>query len=86
LTWQIEFTTAPAKHLKEIGPENGRQITGFLRKKISQDPRGHGKVLKGALRGFWRYRVGDFRVLVRIEDQKLLVLVVRVGHRKNVYR
>ncbi|HHB76730.1 MAG TPA: type II toxin-antitoxin system RelE/ParE family toxin [Desulfobulbus sp.] len=86
MTWQIEFTPAAAKQLKKIGPENGRLISGFLRDKISHNPRSHGKSLKGALREFWRYRVGNFRIPARIEEQKLLVLVVRVGHRKNVYR
>ena len=86
MAWQIEFTPTAAKQLKKIGPENGRRITEFLRKNISHDPRSQGKSLKGALREFWRYRVGYFRVLARIEDQKLLVLVVRVGHRKKVYR
>ena len=86
MTWQIEFTPAAAKQLKKIGPENGRRITDFLRKNISNDPRSHGKSLKGTLRDFWRYRVGTFRVLARIEKQKLVVLVVQVGHRKDVYR
>jgi len=86
LTWKIDFTPAAVKQIKKLGPENGRRITGFLRDNISNDPRSRGKALKGALREFWRYRVGNFRVLVRIEEQRLLVLVVRVGYRKEVYR
>lgn len=86
MTWQIEFTPAAAKQLEKIGPANGRRISGFLREKIANDPHCHGKALKGALREFWQYRVGNFRMLARIEEQKLLVLVVRVGHRKDVYR
>ena len=86
MTWKIEFTPAAAKQLRKLGPENGRQITGFLRKNISKDPHSQGKALKGDLRVFWRYRVGNFRVLARIEEQRLLVLGVRVGHRKEVYR
>ncbi len=85
-TWQIEFTPVVVKQLKRIGPENGKRITGFLRKNISNDPRSHGKALKGVLREFWRYRVGSFRILVRFEEQRLVVLVVQVGHRKEVYR
>jgi len=86
LSWEIEFTPAAARQLKKIGPENAGKIIGFLRQKVSNGPRNHGKALKGALREFWRYRVGTFRILARIEEQKLLVLVVRVGHRKDAYR
>jgi len=86
LTWQIEFTPAAARQLKKIGPENGRRIIKFLQTNICSDPRSHGKPLKGTLREFWRYRVGDFRVLVRFEEDRLVVLVVNVGHRKEVYR
>ena len=86
MTWRIEFTPTAARQLKKLGPENARRITKFLRENICGDPRGQGKALTGALREFWRYRVGDFRVLVRIEEDRLLVLVVRVGHRREVYR
>lgn len=86
MTWQIEFTPVAAKQLKKIGPENGRRITKFLQDIISNDPRQQGKALKGALREFWRYRIGDFRVLVRIEEERLVVLIIRVGHRRQIYR
>ena len=86
MTWQIEFTPSAVKQLKKIGPEHGKRITRFLRNNIVNDPRSHGKVLKGSLREFWRYRVGDFRILVQLQEQKLMVLVVHVGHRKDVYR
>lgn len=86
MAWKIEFTPAALRQLKKIDPENGRRILVFLRTEITNDPRSRGKALKGALRKFWRYRIGEYRVLVRIEGDKLLVLVVRVGHRKEIYR
>ena len=86
MTWKIEFTPASLKQLKKAGPENGRRILSFLRSRVATDPRAHGTLLKGALREFWRYRVGDFRILARIEDERVLVLIVRIGHRKDVYR
>lgn len=86
MTWQIDFTPVAAKQLKKIGPENGRRITKFLQDNICNDPRQQGKALKGALREFWRYRIGDFRVLVRIEEKRLVVLIIRVGHRREIYR
>jgi mRNA interferase RelE/StbE len=86
LTWQIEFTPVAVKQLKKIGAENGRRITKFLQDKICNDPRQQGKALKGVLREFWRYRIGDYRILVRIEEERLVVLVVGVGHRRDIYR
>ena len=86
MTWKIEFTPAAAKQLKKIGPDNGRRIIRFLRENVQADPYKKSKVLKGALRKFWRYRVGDFRVLARIERDRLVVLIVSVGHRRDVYR
>ena len=86
MIWQIEFTPIAVKQLKKIGPENGRRITKFLQEKVCKNPRLHGKALKGALREFWRYRVGDFRVLARVEESRLIVLVVGIGHRRDIYR
>jgi len=86
LTWQIEFTPVAAKQLKKIGPENERRILKFLRKNICDDPHDQGKMLRGALREFWRYRIGDFRVIARLEEEKFIVLIVRVGHRRQIYR
>ncbi|MGD9366077.1 MAG: type II toxin-antitoxin system RelE/ParE family toxin [Desulfobacteraceae bacterium] len=52
----------------------------------AEDPSTFGKALKGVLREFWRYRVGSYRVIYKIEDARLLVLVVRAAHRSDVYR
>jgi mRNA interferase RelE/StbE len=62
-------------------------IVAFLREKVAgdEDPRRFGKQLKGELGEFWRYRVDDFRIICQIEDVQMVVLVVKVGHRKNVY-
>ena len=86
MTWKIEFTPAAAKQLKKIGPENGRRIIRFLQENVRSEPFKQGKGLKGALREFWRYRVGDYRVVARIEGERFIVLIVRVGHRRDVYR
>ena len=86
MAWTIEFTPTAAKELRKIGPENSRRILCFLREKVADDPRGHGKPLRGVLREFWRYRVGKYRIMARLEDARLLILVVRVGHRKEIYK
>lgn len=64
-----------------------RRILDFMDDRIAtlHDPRSRGHALTGSLRGFWRYRVGDYRVVCEIHDIEVLILVVRVGHRRDVY-
>jgi mRNA interferase RelE/StbE len=87
LAWQIEFTEEAEKQLAKPDRQSARRITAFLRDRVAtaDDPRSLGKSLKGVLREFWRYRVGDYRIICRIEGDRLLILVVRVAHRRNVY-
>mgnify|MGYP006312200765 CR=1 FL=1 len=85
LTWKIEFTPQAEKDLKKIARAETKRIIAFLRERVARDPKAVGGRLKGQLREFWRYRVGDYRVLAVVKNERLLVLVVRVGHRKNVY-
>ena len=88
MAWQIEFTPEAEKQLRKIDHQSAKRILIFLSERIatSEDPRNLGKAMKGVLREFWRYRVGDYRIMCRIEDDRLLVLVVRVAHRREVYR
>ncbi len=85
MAWRIELTPQAAKQLAKIGSHHSRRITSLLRS-IASDPRSKGGPLKGRLREFWRYRVGDYRVLVKLEDDRLVVLVVEVIHRSKAYR
>jgi len=75
------------KELKKLGHQAQRDIVAYLDEWVAgdADPRRFGKGLKADLAGLWRYRVGNYRILCQIKDQKLLVLVVAVGHRKDVY-
>ena len=88
MAWQIEFTPEAEKQLAKIDRQSAKRITNFLRERIAaaENPRSLGKALKEVLREFWRYRIGDYRIMCRIEDDRLLVLVVRVAHRREVYR
>lgn len=87
MAWKIELTRTALKGLKEIDKRQVERIVRFL-KELSrcEDPRQKGKVLKGYLGGFWRYRVGDYRLICDIEDKEKRILVLKVGHRKDVYR
>lgn len=85
--WKIEFDSDVEKDLKKLGHTASKRIIKFLREKIIpiDDPRSLGKPLSGDLVGLWRYRVGDYRIIAQIENKKFVILVVHVGHRKNVY-
>ena len=86
--WCVEFDVRAAKELKKLGPVAQREITDFFKNRIATelDPRRFGKSLSGNLAGLWRYRIGDYRVICIIQDEKLIVLALKVGHRREVYR
>jgi len=89
LAWTIEFAEAAAKQLLKLDRTVARRIVTFLRERVSEspDPPALGAALKGdALGKFWKYRVGDYRVIAEIRDSEIRILVVRLGHRSDVYR
>lgn len=89
MVWRIEIAPAAKKELDKIDRQTAQRILTFLRNRVAQikDPRSIGDALKGPKFGeYWRYRVGDYRIIVRIEDDVSLILVLRVGHRKHVYK
>lgn len=87
MSWVYRFDERALKELKKLGNQARRDILAYLDERIAgdADPRRFGKGLKADLAGLWRYRVGDYRILCQIKDNELLVLVVAVGHRRNVY-
>jgi mRNA interferase RelE/StbE len=89
LAWRINLTATAVKQLSKLDKSEARRITAFLRERIGtlDDPRTLGKPLTGSQLGeFWRYRVGDYRIICDIQDQALVVLVVEIGNRRDVYR
>lgn len=89
MAWRIEFDSGAKKDLGAMDKQIARRITSFLRERVAllDDVRSIGEALKGSKLGeFWKYRVGDYRIVAKIEDEVLLVLVVRVGNRREVYR
>lgn len=87
MNWDYEISAKALRQLHKLGPEASRRILAFLDSRIAgtEDPRQFGKCLSGPLAEFWRYRVEDYRVICKLEDGKLVVLVVRVGNRRDVY-
>lgn len=86
--WRVEFDRAAARELRKLGAPAERLILRYLRERIagSSDPRRFGHALTADLKGLWRYRVGDYRIVAAIEDDRFVVLVVTIGHRREVYR
>ena len=87
MAWTIEYDRRVLKDMKKLDKTVQRQILDFFDDRIagSADPRDLGKSLKSSFSGLWRYRIGDYRAICRIEDEKLVVLVVRIAHRSKVY-
>ena len=86
MSYRVEWTVAAERQLATLDPPLARALVRFLHERVhgSDDPRTVGKRLRDS--DVWRYRVGDYRVLCRIEDRRLVVLVVELGHRRAIYR
>lgn len=83
----VVFADTAKKKFLKLDKTVQLQIKNFIfRLQDLQDPRSTGKALKGSLSGLWRYRVGDYRLICDIEDQKILITVLRVGHRREIYK
>lgn len=88
MAWRIEFVPAAAKELKKLGRAEAARIIATLENRIARldDPRFLGSALTADLSGLWRWRIGDYRVVARIDDERITILVVRVAHRREAYR
>jgi mRNA interferase RelE/StbE len=88
LAWRIEITRTAEKQIKKLDRAAQTAIVIFLRKRLepSSDPRQWSKALQGEKRGLWRYRVGDDRLICDIHDERITILILELGHRKDVYR
>jgi len=85
MAWTIEFAESAAKTLGKLDKPVAQRIVKFLRERVATDPKAVGDVLKGNLAPMWRYRVGDYRIICDIVDESITVIVVKIGHRKEVY-
>jgi len=85
--WRVEFDLNAARELRKLGRPAQAEILRYLRERIAtaDDPRRFGKALTKDLKGLWRYRVGDYRIVAHIEDHRFIVLVLTVGHRREMY-
>ena len=85
MAWTLRFTAAAEKQLSKLDRPVQRRMLKFLEELAQGDPRGKGKALRGDAHA-WRYRVGDYRIVCDLVDLELVVYIIRVGHRSEVYR
>lgn len=89
MAWRIEVSDTAAKQLRKLDPQVARRVLTFLRDRLAplDDPRSLGEALRGKdLGDFWKYRVGDWRIIADLDDGVMLITVIRLGNRREVYR
>lgn len=85
----VEFSAAADRELAKLDAQQAKRILKFLHDRVAKldDPRSIGEALRGSRFGeLWKYRVGPYRLICKIEDDRLVVLVLRIGHRREIYR
>jgi mRNA interferase RelE/StbE len=88
VAWTIEYARSARKAVEKLDPQTRGRLRRFLEVRVAEleDPRSIGKALTGPLASFWSYRLGDHRVLCEIQDRRVVILVVTIGNRRDVYR
>ncbi len=89
MAWRIELADSATKQLHKLDPQIAKRILTFLRDRVAplDDPRSIGEALRGKeLGAFWKYRVGDWRIIADLDDGVLLITVIRLGNRREIYR
>ncbi|MGJ8634637.1 MAG: type II toxin-antitoxin system RelE family toxin [Luteolibacter sp.] len=87
MSWDYQFDARALREFKKLGQSDQERLLRYLKERViaSGNPQAFGKPLRQELAGLWRYRIGDFRMICQIQDEKLVILVVRVGHRRDIY-
>jgi mRNA interferase RelE/StbE len=87
MVWRISFSPAAEKQFAKLAPPVQQQIVSYLKSRVLtlSDPHLLGKPLRGTMKGLWRYRVENYRIVCELRDSELLVLVLKMGHRRDIY-
>ena len=87
MAWTIEYDPRAVKDLKKLDRKIQREILDYMDERVAtaQDPRDFGKPLRASKFGLWRYRVRDYRIICELQEKRLVVLVVAIGHRSTIY-
>lgn len=88
IKYEVEYSAAAVKQLSKMDAATKKLIRAWIEKNLvgCTDPRAHGKGLTGDKSGKWRYRIGNYRILAEIYDERLVIYVFKVGHRRDVYK
>lgn len=87
MSYEVVFSTKALKALKQIDKYQARIILAWIKKNLAgcSDPRIHGKALLGDKKGYWRYRIGDYRLIADIDDDKIKICLINIAHRREIY-
>ena len=88
MQYKVKLTSNARKMLQRLDRNISLRITGWLREHLEgcENPRAYGKALQGDKKGKWSYRVGDYRIIAEIQDDRILILITDVGHRREIYK
>ena len=87
MAWTVDYTVSAERQLERLDRQVSNRIRSYMLERVAtlEFPRDRGERLRWNLRDFWRYRVGDYRVICDIQNEALVILVVGVGHRRDIY-
>lgn len=87
MKYTVQYTVGAIKNLKKLDKHTQALILGWIEKNLMncENPRQHGKCLTANRSGQWRYRIGDYRLICEIEDDKIVILILSIGHRREIY-
>ncbi|MBQ7560401.1 MAG: type II toxin-antitoxin system RelE/ParE family toxin [Synergistaceae bacterium] len=88
MRYTVELTDKARKLLDKMDPQVSRRIRKWINDNLEgcENPRKYGKALTGKLKGYWRYETGNYRIIADIRDNKLIILITKIGHRREIYR
>lgn len=88
MSYRIQTTARFDREFKKLDRYTQRMLKAWINKNLvgQEDPRAHGKALTADRKGFWRYRIGDYRIICEIKDDELVILALSAGHRREVYK
>lgn len=88
MTYKVRFTDKAKKALKKLNKFTATTIISWIKKNLEdcENPRAHGKALTADRNGQWRYRVGDYRLIAEIQDDTVIILILEIGHRREIYK
>ena len=88
MNFHVEFDKSVYKYLSKLDKYTTKMLLNWIEDRLEncENPRIYGKALSSNLAGLWRYRVGDYRIIAKIIDEKIIVLIIAIGHRKDIYK